>query len=140
MRIPKIYLFLREWSPLLFFNMSLTTICILFFSDRYLCRLGNKDLYEDSENEESDVTKDLSEKEEDEEELVDTAVDDNGDDNEEKAEDYNECIDEETALMSALGLPTSFGSKTSNGEVFKAVLIFFYIKLTLLNVSFVHKV
>ena len=96
----------------------MTTICILFFSDRYLCRLGNKDLYEDSENEESDVTKDLSEEEEEGEELVDVSVDDNGDDNEKEAEDYNECMDEETALMSALGLPTSFGSKTSNGEVF----------------------
>ena len=96
------------------------------FGTFFLYGLGNKDLYEDTENEESDVTKDLSEEEEDEEELVDTAVDDNGDNFEVKAEDYNECIDEETALMSALGLPTSFGSKTSNGEVFKAVLIFFY--------------
>ena len=67
----------------------------------------------------------MSEEEEEGEELVDVSVDDNGDDNEKEAEDYNECMDEETALMSALGLPTSFGSKTSNGEVFKAVWIFY---------------
>lgn len=82
------------------------------FSDRYLCRLGNKDLWENASDEESDGNDDVLENDEDKEE---GSVDDNEDDNEDEqdTEDNKECIDEEAAIMSALGLPTSFGSKTA---------------------------
>lgn len=78
------------------------------FSDRYLCRLGNKDLWENVSNEESDGNDEVLENNEDKEE---GSVDDNED--ELDTEDNKECIDEEAAIMSALGLPTSFGSKTA---------------------------
>lgn len=82
------------------------------FSDRYLCRLGNKDLWENASDEESDGNDEVLENNEDKEE---GSVDDNEDDNEDEqdTEDNKECIDEEAAIMSALGLPTSFGSKTA---------------------------
>lgn len=95
-------------------NVLVYTTCIdmYIFSDRYLCRLGNKDLWENASDEESDGNDDVLENDEDKEE---GSVDDNEDDNEDEqdTEDNKECIDEEAAIMSALGLPTSFGSKTA---------------------------
>lgn len=82
-------------------------------SDRYLCRLGNQDQWENASDEDSDSIADLTENNEDKE---DESVDDNEAVNEQDTEDNRECIDEEAALMSALGLPTSFGSKTSTTE------------------------
>lgn len=84
------------------------------FSDRYLCRLGNQDQWENASDEDSDSIADLTENNEDKE---DESVDDNEAVNEQDTEDNRECIDEEAAFMSALGLPTSFGSKTSTTEV-----------------------
>lgn len=83
------------------------------FSDRYLCRLGNQDQWENASDEDGDGIIDLIENNEEK----DDSVDDNEAVNEQDAEDNRECIDEEAALMSALGLPTSFGSKTSTTEV-----------------------
>lgn len=84
------------------------------FSDRYLCRLGNQNQWENDSDEDGDGIIDLTENNEDKE---DDSVDDNEAVNEQDTEDNRECIDEEAALMSALGLPTSFGSKTSTTEV-----------------------
>lgn len=84
------------------------------FSDRYLCRLGNKDILENATDEGSDGIDDLSENNEDKD---DESADDNEDVNEQNTEDNRECMDEEAAIMSTLGLPTSFGSKTATTEV-----------------------
>ncbi|XP_061168162.1 trimethylguanosine synthase-like [Saccostrea echinata] len=79
-------------------------------SDRALCRLGYN--AEDSSNAESDGNNDgnLTKSEEDEEGKEDDDVDANQDDRVEEEEE-KECLDEEAALMAALGLPTSFGTK-----------------------------
>lgn len=94
--------------------VGIVHVYMYIFSDRYLCRLGNQDQWENASDEDSDSIADLTENNEDKE---DESVDDNEAVNEQDTEDNRECIDEEAALMSALGLPTSFGSKTSTTEV-----------------------
>lgn len=94
--------------------VGIVHVYMYIFSDRYLCRLGNQDQWENASDEDSDSIADLTENNEDKE---DESVDDNEAVNEQDTEDNRECIDEEAALMSTLGLPTSFGSKTSTTEV-----------------------
>ncbi|XP_062607139.1 trimethylguanosine synthase-like [Saccostrea cucullata] len=80
-------------------------------SDRALCRLGYKAEYEDSSDEESDGnSNDNITSSEKEDEGGGEDEDDNQDDRAEESEE-KECLDEEAALMAALGLPTSFGAK-----------------------------
>lgn len=106
-------------------------------SDRDLCRLGYKDFYEDSSDgdcEEEESSSSIESGQEDENDDENKAEDldnienkaEDLDNVENEAEDLDNIdngveevhLDEEAALMSAMGLPTAFAAKDTHSKVF----------------------